>query len=82
MGFSPTLLVFSGLVLLLIQIIPNSSLFFLSARDFLEMEQARRSQVLEEQFMAVRRSLEDHQKSTQSLHSHLAAQIEIVQSQV
>ncbi len=48
----------------------------------MEMEQARRSQVLEEQFMAVRRSLEDHQKSTQSLHSHLAAQIEIIQSQV
>ncbi|XP_016314112.1 FK506-binding protein 5-like isoform X3 [Sinocyclocheilus anshuiensis] len=51
-------------------------------KDLLEMEQARRSQVLEEQLMAVRRSLEDHQKSTHSLHSHLAAQLEIVQSQM
>uniref|UniRef100_A0A8C1EGZ1 Zgc:66479 n=1 Tax=Cyprinus carpio carpio TaxID=630221 RepID=A0A8C1EGZ1_CYPCA len=51
-------------------------------KDLLEMEQARRSQVLEEQLTAVRRSLEDHQKSTHSLHSHLAAQIEIIQSQM
>ncbi|XP_057194207.1 probable serine/threonine-protein kinase kinX [Triplophysa rosa] len=51
-------------------------------KDLLEMEQARRSQALEDQFMSVRRSLEDHQKSTHSLHSHLAAQIEIVQSQM
>ncbi|XP_016367734.1 titin-like isoform X2 [Sinocyclocheilus rhinocerous] len=51
-------------------------------KDLLEIEQARRSQVLEVQLMAVRRSLEDHQKSTHCLHSHLAAQPEIVQSQM
>ncbi|XP_077054105.1 uncharacterized protein LOC143706269 isoform X2 [Siphateles boraxobius] len=51
-------------------------------KDLLEMEQTRRSQALEEQLVAVRRSLEDHQKSTHSLHSHLASQLEIVQNQV
>ncbi|XP_016100811.1 trichohyalin-like isoform X2 [Sinocyclocheilus grahami] len=51
-------------------------------KDILEIEQARRSQVLEDQLMAVRRSLEDHQKSTHCLHSRLAAQPEIVQSQM
>lgn len=51
-------------------------------RDMLEMKQARRSQALEDQLMSVRRSLEDYQKSTHSLHSHLAAQLEIVQNQV
>ncbi|KAA0712680.1 hypothetical protein E1301_Tti004837 [Triplophysa tibetana] len=51
-------------------------------KDLLEVEQARSSQALEDQLMSVRRSLEDHQKSTHSLHSHLAAQIEIVQSQM
>ncbi|XP_048054891.1 protein Ycf2 [Megalobrama amblycephala] len=51
-------------------------------KDLLEMEQTRRSQALEEQLMAVRRSLEDHQKSTHSLHSHLASQLEVVQSQM
>lgn len=71
-----------NLVLLLILIIHNSSLFGLSTRDLLEMEHTRRSQALEEQLVAVRRSLEDHQKSTHSLHSHLASQLEIVQNQV
>ncbi|XP_055068171.2 uncharacterized protein [Misgurnus anguillicaudatus] len=51
-------------------------------KDLLEMEQIRRTQALEDQLMSVRRSLEDHQKSTHSLHSHLAAQLEIVQSQM
>ncbi|KAK9973641.1 hypothetical protein ABG768_024358 [Culter alburnus] len=51
-------------------------------KDLLEMEQTKRSQALEEQLMAVRRSLEDHQKSTHSLHSHLASQLEVVQSQM
>ncbi|KAL0191566.1 hypothetical protein M9458_014264, partial [Cirrhinus mrigala] len=51
-------------------------------KDLLETEQARRSQILEEQLMAVRSSLEDNQKSTHNLHSHLAAQLQIVQSQV
>ncbi|XP_016332248.1 protein Ycf2-like isoform X2 [Sinocyclocheilus anshuiensis] len=51
-------------------------------KNILEMKQARRSQALEDQLMAVRRSLEDHQKSTHCLHSHLAAQPEIVQSQM
>ncbi|XP_051754139.1 probable serine/threonine-protein kinase kinX [Ctenopharyngodon idella] len=51
-------------------------------KDLLETEQTRRSQALEEQLMAVRRSLEDHQKSTHNLHSHLASQLEIVQSQM
>ncbi|XP_056605987.1 uncharacterized protein zgc:66479 [Triplophysa dalaica] len=51
-------------------------------KDLLEMEQARSSQALEDQLMSVRRSLEDHQKSTHSLHSHLAAQIEIIQIQM
>ncbi|KAK7145141.1 hypothetical protein R3I94_011288 [Phoxinus phoxinus] len=51
-------------------------------KDLLEMEETRRSQALEEQLVAVRRSLEDHQKSTHSLHSHLASQLEIVQNQV
>ncbi|XP_067230434.1 probable serine/threonine-protein kinase kinX [Chanodichthys erythropterus] len=51
-------------------------------KDLLEMEQTKRSQALEEQLMAVRRSLEDHQKSTRSLHSHLASQLEVVQSQM
>lgn len=81
-GFSSVFWVFSGLVLLLILIISNSSLFDLSTRDLLETEQTRRSQALEEQLMAVRRSLEDHQKSTHNLHSHLASQLEVVQSPV
>ncbi|XP_059415852.1 uncharacterized protein LOC132151625 isoform X2 [Carassius carassius] len=51
-------------------------------KDLLEMEQARRSQVLEDQLMSVRRSLEEHQKSNHCLHSLLAAQPEIVQSQM
>ncbi|XP_056126521.1 probable inactive protein kinase DDB_G0270444 [Rhinichthys klamathensis goyatoka] len=51
-------------------------------KDLLEMEQTRRSQALEEQLVAVRRNLEDHQKSTHSLHSHLASQLDIVQNQV
>ncbi|XDV35415.1 hypothetical protein PO909_005367, partial [Leuciscus waleckii] len=51
-------------------------------KDLLEMEHTKRSQALEEQLVAVRRSLEDHQKSTHSLHSHLASQLEIVQNQV
>ncbi|XP_073708300.1 uncharacterized protein [Garra rufa] len=51
-------------------------------KDLLKMEQARISQVLEEQLMAVRTSLEDHQKSTYNIHSHLAAQLEIIQSQM
>ncbi|ROL50788.1 hypothetical protein DPX16_15032 [Anabarilius grahami] len=51
-------------------------------KDLLEMEQTRRSQALEEQLMAVRRSLEDHEKSTHSLHSHLASQLEVVQSEM
>lgn len=51
-------------------------------KDLLQMEQAKESQALEEQLMSVRRSLEDHQKSTHNLHSHLAAQLKIVQSQM
>lgn len=51
-------------------------------KDLLQMEQAKEYQALEEQLMAVRRGLEDHQKSTHNLHSHLAAQLEIVQSQI
>ncbi|KTG45130.1 hypothetical protein cypCar_00035124 [Cyprinus carpio] len=51
-------------------------------KELMEMEQARRSQVLEDQLMAVRRSLEDHQKSNHCLHSHLAPQPEIIQSQM
>lgn len=54
----------------------------IDVKDLLEMEQIRRTQALEDQLMSVRRSLEDHQKSTHSLHSHLAAQLEIVQSQM
>ncbi|XP_051563087.1 myosin-3-like [Myxocyprinus asiaticus] len=54
----------------------------LDIKELLEMEQARRAQALEEQLMSVRRSLEDHQKSTHNLHSHLAAQLVIVQSQM
>ncbi|XP_039503072.1 centriolin isoform X2 [Pimephales promelas] len=51
-------------------------------KDLLEMEQTRRSQALEEQLVAVRRNLEDHQRSTHSLHSHLASQLDIIQNQV
>lgn len=58
-----------------------TTLFF-SDRELLESEQIKRTQTLEKRLRTLYKRLEDHQTNTESLHFHLAAQLEALQSQV
>lgn len=51
-------------------------------RELLESEQIKRTQTLEKRLRTLYKRLEEHQTNTESLHFHLAAQMEALQSQV
>ncbi|KAK2857884.1 hypothetical protein Q7C36_005803 [Tachysurus vachellii] len=50
-------------------------------KELLESEQIKRTQKLEKQMKSLYKRLEDHQSNTESLHFHLAAQLEALQIQ-